>query len=75
MSDKEPTFREAVLDMGSLFSEMQKMYRVPPSVTMDIVRLQLMYMQQSQAINTQQPTPEDTDVVEVITGDEEDTDE
>jgi hypothetical protein len=41
------TFEAAVLDMGELFNKMHKTYKIPPAVTMDIVRLQLMYMQQS----------------------------
>jgi hypothetical protein len=44
------TFEEAVLDMGSLFKKMKTSFGIPPAVTMDIVRLQLMYMQQSQAM-------------------------
>lgn len=50
------TFEEAVLDMGSLFKKMKTQYGVPPAVTIDIVRLQLMYMQQSQASTQIPPT-------------------
>ena len=53
----ETSFEDAVLDMGSLFKKMKTQYGVPPSVTMDIVRLQLMYMQQSAAaMNSVPPT-------------------
>jgi hypothetical protein len=45
------TFEEAVMDMGSLFKKMKTVHGVPHTVTMDIVRLQLMYMQQTAAIN------------------------
>jgi hypothetical protein len=50
------TFEDAVLDMGNLFQKMKKQYGVPPAVTLDIVRLQLMYMQQSQAQASIPPT-------------------
>jgi hypothetical protein len=70
MTDETPTFREAVLDMGILFREMEEVHNVPPEVTMDIVRLQLMYMQ-----TNNQPTVENPNV-EVIEGEaEEEVDE
>jgi len=52
----EATFEEAVMDMGALFKKMKTQYGVPPAVTMDIVRLQLMYMQQTAATNQIPPT-------------------
>jgi hypothetical protein len=52
----EATFEEAVLDMGQLFQKMKRQYGVPPATTMDIVRLQLMYMQQSAATSNIPPT-------------------
>ena len=64
MTDETKTdFRTAVLDMGLLFKEMKTKFGVPPAVTMDIVRLQIMYMQQSQ----QRAQDEPMDVAEVIT--------
>jgi len=57
------TFEEAVMDMGSLFKKMKTQFGVPPAVTMDIVRLQLMYMQQSQAAMTSIPPTAPPEVV------------
>jgi hypothetical protein len=65
------SFRAAVLDMGSLFKDMKRQYGVPPSVTMDIVRLQMMFMQQNnQAQSMNAPLDPDTDVNEVISGED-----
>ncbi len=40
-------FEDAVLDMGSLFKRMKQAFGISHTITLDIVRLQLMYMQQS----------------------------
>lgn len=50
------TFEDAIFDMGQLFKTMKTKYGIPPAVTMDIVRLQLMYMQTEQAGNSIPPT-------------------
>jgi len=57
------TFEDAVLDMGALFKKMKTQYGVPPSVSMDIVRLQLMYMQQSTAMASNIPPTAPPEVV------------
>lgn len=69
----EATFEEAVLDMGALFSKMQRQYKVPPAVTMDIVRLQLMYMQTNAATAQIPPTaPPEVIMAEQFEAQEED---
>jgi hypothetical protein len=60
---EEHSFREAVEDMGALFKLMKTKYGVPPAVTMDIVRLQIMYMQQSQAPGAQIPPTAPAEVI------------
>jgi len=74
--NNEQTFREAVLDMGAIFEEMESVHGVPPAVTMDIVRLQMMFMQQSQQqpARMDEPIPINSDVNEVITGEDFDDD-
>lgn len=62
------SFREAVLDMGQLFKDMKTQKGISHGVTLDIVRIQLMYMQQQPAapVAVDEPVPEDIDVNEVI---------
>ena len=69
MTDETRTFQDAVFDMGQLFKDMKTKFGVPPAVTMDIVRLQLMYMQTTNA-----PTVADPNM-EVIEAEPEETDE
>lgn len=73
MVEEEGTsFKEAVFDMGQMFKDMKTKFGVPHTVTMDIVRLQMMFMQQNQqASMMSEPVPEDTDVNEVITPEDE----
>ncbi len=45
---EQVSFKEAVLDMGKLFREMKHSHGVPHNITLDIVRLNMMFMQQPQ---------------------------
>ena len=67
-NEENVSFKDAVLDMGELFKLMKTRYQVPPAVTMDIVRLQMMFMQQSQQQpqSMDAPVPINSDVNEVI---------
>lgn len=73
MAGGTQTFKEAVLDMGALFKEMKTKYAIPPAVTLDIVRLQMMFMtqQQQQQMAVQQNPIEDFDADEVIGAEDE----
>ena len=67
----EATFENAVLEMGSLFKKMKARFGVPPTVTMDIVRLQLMYMQQSNATQIPPTAPPEVIAAEQFEAQEE----
>jgi hypothetical protein len=65
------TFEAAVLDMGALFKKMKGL-GVPHTVTLDIVRLQMMYMQQSNATTGAARVPDSApDIVKVVEAAEE----
>lgn len=67
--EKGVPFRVAVLDMGALFKQMKREFGVPPAITIDIVRLQLLYMQQNQQpANMNQPIDPNATIDEVIEG-------
>ncbi len=69
-SAQEVSFKEAILDMGRLFKQMKRENGIPPSVTMDIVRLQMLYMQQHQEPqNVNKPLDPNSNIDEVIEGD------
>jgi len=66
MTDETPdnvtTFEQAVMDMGKLFRNMQVQYKIPPAVTLDIIRLQMMFMTQSQNQGVRVPPTEPPEV-------------